>query len=331
MLFKRTNPEVNRVNDYVNSASQSEGLFRLFALEKGLLKLARKKLSKDELVSWHAMWVATAFRRGDRTESYDRALQASIAFPEEPEIAFALGQESEYRGDIEQMLGCFRKAEFPATSAHHALSMCRYCYLHGQFEEGVRHIQPLLDVYFELRIADTTFLYIRGLPFASVTFATAICLFLLSNGMDEALALIKKGNSELTDHSMEYLIELVKWHMKPGGTIPVTAPNEPVIYDGIGLARRAVWEARLEHDPQSAQRHLARVEIPKESHKWVPDLLLLAQAESMFRAENSEGEERALKLFLSKQPLLFEPNWAFEFGFIEYQERVKRKFWRKIS
>ncbi|HET9847787.1 MAG TPA: hypothetical protein VFR68_04440, partial [Candidatus Dormibacteraeota bacterium] len=84
--------------------------------------------------------------------------------------------------------------------------------------------------------------------------------------------------------------------------------------------------ARLSGQIDVARSELARAAMELtdyafESHQL--DLEATATGDWQPVLGDAPGEKAALDLFWPKQALLFEPNHAFSFGFLDYQERLK--------
>lgn len=324
-MFFRKVKQKDRVADLVNKLGPQGDMQ---AIERGLAKLAKRRLSEEERASWHAMRIAVAMRLDDRDEAFVRAVQASKELPDNSEIAFSLGQEYEHRGMTEKMVELFRQVPAQSVSTRHSLMMTRYCCLHSRHDDALAHIYPVIDAHFELGVADDNFLYMRGMPFAAITFATAGCLLVLLNRLDEADELIHRAVNKLTDHNLEYLVDVMSWYMSSSNAIPVAPPKELTYLHGVSIASHLAWRLRTEPDIPSAMSLLDQAQIPEGSHGWLDDVLVLSRAELMHRLGDSDQEAQAVQEFLKRQPLMFEPHWVFEFGFVEYQERLKSVFWR---
>jgi tetratricopeptide (TPR) repeat protein len=142
---------------------QEDGGFE--KLEAALAEFDPASLGDAERERWYHLRGIVPFRRGNRALAFERFGEAADQYPASGPIQFSLGQEYEFRGDPDRMLECFDRARFPGIPAEYALSQARYAYLWNRFDKGRAYIEPLLPIYFDLRILDTTFLYLRGLPF----------------------------------------------------------------------------------------------------------------------------------------------------------------------
>jgi hypothetical protein len=71
---------------------------------------------------------------------------------------------------------------------------------------------------------------------------------------------------------------------------------------------------------------LAAVELTATDHAWLADIRTLARAELFHRFGMLDREQAELSEFWPRQAMLFEPNHAFNFGFIDYQETLKPQY-----
>jgi tetratricopeptide (TPR) repeat protein len=328
-------PPTDAVTDLVNDLGRRG---RIGEVEAELAKLSYDHLNTRSRVSWHAMMIASAFRRGDRATALERALRAEKLFPDEPEILFALGQEYESVGEIGEMLRCFARAGFPAVSGRHVLAEARYAYLHGELEAGLGFLAPLLECYFALKIADDMFLHIRNIPFSSVTFGAATCLHVLRGDHEGARRLLARAAAGLSDTDLSYLGPLVEAHERKDPGIAARSIqskrashlSQPAL-GGFQAVELACWAARMETSLDAARAGLERIIIRDTDHQWMHDVRTLALAEAEHRFGNGAAELELLKKFVSRQPLLLEPEWLITFGFVEYQERVRLEFWLRMT
>jgi len=78
----------------------------------------------------------------------------------------------------------------------------------GEFDLALEQINELRKIYEQLKITDTTFVYIRGVPFLSHTMDVAVDVF---NGLGtsfDAHEWIKNFSSKLDEEGQEYLAEV---------------------------------------------------------------------------------------------------------------------------
>ena len=87
----------------------------------------------------------------------------------------------------------------------------------------------------------------------------------------------------------------------------------------------AVLKGRTSNDYDSAINELARLE-QKDAGNWIFDLLILGKAELAQKFQHANDEEQYITGFMKKQPLLFEPHHVFNFGWLEIQESMKKRY-----
>ncbi len=175
MFWKRkkkpesTPPGENRI-DAIANRLQQEG--KIDQLEAELGKFEPNSLKGPERESWYQLHGVVPFQQGNRPLAFERFQEGVRQYPDSLFMLFSLGQEHEFRGETDPMFECFDKALFPKVPAQYALAEARYAYLWGRPEKGWSYVEPLMPVYFDLKILDTTFLHIQGLPFFQQTWHT---------------------------------------------------------------------------------------------------------------------------------------------------------------
>ncbi len=108
------------------------------------------------------------------------------------------------------MIECFDKAMFPKVPAQYALAEARYAYLWDRTNKGWSYVDSLMPVYFELKILDTTFLHIRGLPFFQEAWAY-LAAFSQLDGDFERLTAYFKTASIVDEENVHPSKEAKRW------------------------------------------------------------------------------------------------------------------------
>ncbi len=316
---KRKTPPANsnRVDELANGLARQG---RTAEIEFELDALDRTKLSECELESWYHVRGIAAFRRGDRPLAMARFIEAHAAFPESATIAFSLGQEYEYLGDIASTFELFDRAVFPKLPASHALAQSRYAYLWGDLQRAVSYVEPVLEMHYKLGIADDMFLYIRGMPFFSQTWAYMAAFAEIQGDLARLDKVTRTAVSRLKECDLSHLVEFLAC-IKTRDFSRYAAS----LQSGTGYARSraAVIRALREESYQRAQDVLSSVRLADNDFPWLPDMLLLANCEAAHRCEPS-AEPGLVERFFLRQPLLFEPDHAVNFRVLDYQESLKR-------
>jgi hypothetical protein len=181
----------NRIDELANRLAR-EG--KADQIERELERFDPKELKGPERESWFHLWGITAFRRGDRSTAFARFRAAREACPTSSVIAFSLGQEHEARGEPALMFELFDACRFPKVPASHALVQARYAYLWDDLSRAESYIEPIFEAYWSLGIVDDTFLYIRGLPFFTQTWAYLAAFLELGGSARRARSENKTGS-----------------------------------------------------------------------------------------------------------------------------------------
>ena len=192
-------------------------------------------------------------------------------------------------------------------------------------------MQAIFDAYYSLRIADDHFLYTRGLPFFDEALGYRAVFAALAGAPAQATEELDRAERELT----EYDFTTVRTELEAF----LTGDWEPVLEglakfklnkpakDGGGffVMQKAVHLSRRADDLKSAFALLDGVRLTAADFPWLEDIRLLAQSEAAHRFGSKNEERTHGNAFLERQPLLFEPNHVFRFGFLEYQETLKAR------
>lgn len=306
----------NRVDELANRLSR-EG--KAAEVESELDKLDRADLNEAEIEAWYNIRGIAAFARGDRPLAMSRFLEAHAAFPQSARIAFSLGQEYEYIGDPASMFRCFDGALFPGGPARQALWQSRYAYLWGDIRRAAAYIQPVLEAYFSLGIADDTFLWMRGMPFFSETWGFMAAFAELTGDLEPIEDLTQRAASDLRDINVSSLAEFLACMRNKD-----FSQYEGSSDDGTGYerARAAVIQALRQTHYSEAEQILSSVKFSGKDFPWLQDILLLGTCEAAHRCEPS-AEPELVQQFFNRQRFLFEPHHAVNFRLLAYQELLR--------
>jgi tetratricopeptide (TPR) repeat protein len=299
----------------------------------------RRSLASGEREMWYRARGIVEFRTNHRARAREIFEEGVQQFPDSGWLNFGLGQEYEAQGRIEEMAACFRRVRLESVGSRSVLVMARYYYLWNRFELGQRVIQPIFDRYYELKIADDMFLYMRGLPMFDESFGYRATFARMAGKIDQARYELARARTELSDVTVDNH-ELDLEATKTGNWEPVLAHLDSVLKSldartstGQLRMKRAVLRSRaLANNPPpqagegrvgAALAELDAVQLTPDDHAWLEDIRTLARAELYHRLEIPDREQSTLSEFWPHQPMLFEPNHAFNFGLIDYQETLK--------
>lgn len=336
MFWKRkkkqesTPPGENRI-DAIANRLQQEG--KIDQLEVELGKVDPNSLEGAERESWYQLHGIVPFQQGNRSLAFERFQEGVRQCPDSAFMLFSLGQEHEFRGEIDQMCECFDKALFPKVPAQYALAEARYAYLWGRTDKGWSYVDPLMPVYFDLKILDTTFLHIRGLPFFQQSWAYLAAFSQLDGDFAKLNDLTSRAESECSDLDFDYLkAELEGFQSgdfsvlkeKLSSSIQESeSSNFPCGYQSMRLNILLAQDAE---DTQEAMRLLESVTLAPNDFPWLDDIRLLAKCEQAHKTGNADQEKQLRSEFMTKQPMLFEPDNAINFNLLKYQQNLMDDF-----
>jgi tetratricopeptide (TPR) repeat protein len=322
----------NRIDELANRL-QREG--KTAQLESELLAVSRTALRPAEEEAWYHLWGIAAFRRGDRTEAMKRFTEAFEKFPDCAMIRFSLGQEYEYVGNVKRMTELFDSCLFPELPAIYALWQSRYAYLWNQFDKGLEYLQPVIDAYFELKVADDNYLHMRGMPFFGDTWACLGAIYELMGRLDEFREFTLRASQHLSECRFDRLLSFIDSVFTGDFSAVVSYLREsakematiggPTGYHNMTAA---VIRAEMEPDTSIGEKLLDAIKLTDRDFPWLEDIRTLARCSLAHRVGDVERERKLQNDFLQRQRLLFEPNHVFDFRLVAYQERLKPHYWQ---
>ncbi|MBI2441156.1 MAG: hypothetical protein HYV35_07290 [Lentisphaerae bacterium] len=305
---------------------------RVAEIETELRKFDPEKLRGKEKDTWYFYWGVAAFRRGDRPEAFRRLDKAHRECPESDQIAFSLGQEYEAKADPQKMVSLFKACSFPKISAQYVLAASRYCYLWDLLEDGQRLLDPIRAAYFQLGIADDHFVYVRGLPFFSQTWSYLLCFCALRNDFTVIEDFTNQARAKLSDYDFDHLASTLRCYQAHSFQEKIAELERHLqnadqrFPQGYSRTQLACLRALTLADPAQAEECLAEVAFADNDFKWLADVILIHRARLAEKTGETEREAALVAEFFSRQPLLFEPDHAVNFAFLDYQEKLKRKY-----
>lgn len=300
----------------------------------GLTRFEKERLDAAELLAWYELRGAAAYRLGRRMEAR-RAFEEGVGrLPDAGTLRFGLGQEFEALGDIAGARREWEHVSLTNATAQHLLTIARYLYLWDHPKDARRTLTPIFDAYYRVKIMDDTFLYIRGLPFYATTFETFAACAVLEGDVAIALAELDRATKQLSDYDFGSLREIALAHQS-GDWQRVLASDENAIAkwgtrfpSGMPRVRRAAILSRIAPSLATAIAAIDEVHLAPNDFAWLEDVRTLLRAEAAHRFADALLEQRHLATFLERQAMLFEPHWAFDFGFLRYQETLKAGYQR---
>jgi len=327
MIFSRQPKETP---DELANRLQREG--RVDQLEKELQRYNPGRLGPKDKASFYHLRGITAFRRGDRTTAFERFKEGLRECPDSADIRFSLGQEHEARREIEQMFLCFDGCVFPKVSAQYVLAAARYAYLWGDAERGTKYLAPIADAYFRLGIADDHFVYVRGLPFFGQTWSCLVAFAWMSRSYAATDDLLERCKSKLSDYDFDRLGFFYECHKHSDYTSYADRLAEelqgldPRLPSGYRRTQLVALRAAQSSDTASAIAQLEGIALAENDFPWLSDIALVHKARVFWKAGSENLEAIARSQFMAKQRMLFEPDHAYAFAFLDYQEHLRPRY-----
>ena len=322
-----TPPGGNRLDALANRLQQ-EG--RIDSLESELGKFEPDTLAAAEKESWHHLHGIIAFRSGNRPLAFERFQRGVQQCPTSGQLRFSLGQEHEFRGEPDLMLACFDKALFPTVPAQYALAEARYAYLWGRHDKGWDYVATLIPAYLELKILDSTFLHVRGMPFFDQAWDYLAAFSRLSGDFSRITELTRKVSSACHEFDFDQLrAELDAFRSgdfsatKEKLRSSIKENQKRNFPHGYAAMLLQVLLSQDSADPTEASRRLDAVVLTERDFPWLNDIRRLAKCELANKMGDFSKEAELQHEFLKRQPLLFEPDHALNFNLLGYQEKLK--------
>ena len=100
----------------------------------------------------------------------------------------------------------FDKASFPNVPAAYVIFAARYCYLWDRYDKSIEYLTQFIRIFYEIKIADDQFLYMRGLPFYNVIWSGLGASFELTNNLAELARITHESKARLSDYSFDDLV-----------------------------------------------------------------------------------------------------------------------------
>lgn len=324
----KRNIDTSRVQDLVDRLQEEK---RIDALGPELERLVLAAPNEREARDLDFYRGIAAFRRGDRSAAFALFKAADARHPGDAEILFSLGQEHEFRGERDAMLACLRRAPFPKVPSSYVLMSARYCYLWDKPEDGLAFLEPFFAAYLALGVPDDHFVYVRGLPFLSETWDTALVFWKELGRLDEARRRLDDFRGRLPDFYDEPVALALEALATGDDSALVERARRLAEEDGTFrpyFQLQAAVRESLRAEPSEGLRRLRAFAVNDPPFAWLEDMRALGLAACARRAGADAGneEEDCLRRFFAAQPMMFEPRHPLNFGLLAYQETLKPRY-----
>jgi len=323
---KLIDPTRNIVDELANRISQ-EG--KIEQLEVALAGLKSTELNETELESWHHLHGICAFQRSEHELALERFQEGLRECPESSQLKFSTAQEYIFLSQPNEAFPLFDECPFPSVSSAFTLAMSRYAYLFSEHGRGIKYLENLIEAYKNIKVLDDHFLYVRGLPFFSTTWANLAAHCVLSDQQEFLQATTEEIGSICHDYDFEVLgmdLQAVVSNDYSAMVEPlqarIDASKNYTGHDGYMALQLSVFHSFSSETYPIAMETLEKRKLSDNDFPWLEDMRTLAKAavSNRFREDSETG---LIDSFLENQPLLFEPEHVVNFGLLTYQETIK--------
>lgn len=315
--------EVEKILDKYANAGDFNSIIR------ELDNLDFDNLPSEEQEDWYFFRGVSEMRINNRDKALTIFETGFEKIPTSQRLAFSIGQEYEYKGDKDTAIKYFTKVKYSHQTAEFYNRIMQYFYLWSKFDQGIKMIQPILDTIYGLGIIDDTFLHIRELPFFSQIYPAKIVFSYLDNGsvdQDEFIKYKDKFGAEEIEPIENLMKALINKDYEP---IIVSTQSilERVRKDKFPSAFQelqiALFQNKKENNLNNGLKRIDKITISDNDFPWLNDVKTLGKAELAGRLGDKQKENELLDKYFETQLLMFEPFISFDFGFVDYQEKIK--------
>ncbi len=298
-------------------------------LRRELDGLNLRSLGPEEQELWYRVRGTLEYRIGNRSAALNLYERGLTAFPASPVLQFSCAQEYEDLGQIERARSLFQRIDLQAAGGRYSLEIARYLYLWDFLEDADKTLQWIFDAYYELEVADDNFLSMRNLPFYSTTFGCRATFAILRGRPDAARRELDKSARLLHDYNFEHLRLVLEATLSGDWSAVLSRLRESLEKSsqdpghGYLALKYAVLKVQSARSPEEAYSLLDSILLGPHDLGWIADVRVLAKARAARQFGNVDAEQHWLTTFFERQPHLFEPFNAFEFGLVQYQESLK--------
>jgi tetratricopeptide (TPR) repeat protein len=298
---------------------------------KDLDNLQPDNLSAEDKENWYFYRGVCEMKLGNRDKAFEIFEIGLKKCPHSQNILFSLGQEYANRSDKENAIRCFSQVKYSHQTSTFFYRIIQYLYLWGNYTDGIKMTQPILEAIFELGIIDDTFLHIRELPFFKHIYPVKIVFSYLSEGKVDRNE-FQKFRSKFRDDDFDQFENLI--------TALVDKNYQPIIESAKRIHESgrknkirstfqelqiAFFENKTENNLEHGLRRIEAIKIDGNNYPWLNDAKTLGKAELYARLGHHQSEQETLDKYFENQILMFDPYISLDFGFVDYQEKIKAK------
>lgn len=313
----------NRVHEIANNLRDNN---QSHEIPDAIISLNPAELTKKENEARFHLIGLFASHQKQHEEAIVWFTQGLKHVPNSQLMQYSLGQEYIFMRESKKAFELFDRCQYPNLPAEYILKMSKYAYIYDQYERGIAYVTQFFQHYWNLKILDDQFLAMRGLPLFNVVWDHLAVHCILSKTNNILIDYTAKVKSQCQDYDFEYLDAQLKAYVEDDSyelleiiSARLDQPTEHTFNTEYNRTKLICLNLLHFNTYEEGIELLHSVVEPQ-----LQDIVLLANAALGDRFDMREQEEKSIQQFLLHQPLLFGPEIALPFGFIPYQEKLKK-------
>lgn len=323
---QETVPKKNVIENIIDKYA-NVGDFNSIIRELDSLEL--DTLTNDLLEDWYFFRGVSEMRLNNRDKALTIFETGFEKIHTSQRLAFSIGQEYEYKGDKNNATKYFTEVKYSHQTAEFYNRIIQYFYLWGKYDQGIKMTQPILETIYGLGIIDDTFLHIRELPFFSQIYPVKIVFSYLKSDFvdqDEFNRYKEKFGADELEQTENLIKALVNNDYEPilasTQTVLDRIRNDkfPSAFQELQIA---LFQNKTENNLDNGFKKIDAIIIGENDFPWLNDVKTLGKAELAGRLGDKQKENELLEKYFETQLLMFEPFISFDFGLVDYQEKIK--------
>jgi tetratricopeptide (TPR) repeat protein len=336
LITKHLNPHRNLVAALLEELEAGQ---RMDELESRLDRFRPAALNRTEQAMLFMVHGYCAFRRSDFTEALARYERGRELVPELAEYDLAIAQVHFFEGRLDQAWASVYRYPVAEMSVGHMLRFSSYAYLCSDYERGMWLLGSLIERYRSVVNLDPQYLMQQGLPPFSHAWFHAAAHYQLSGRLGSMRQLTEQLERDCFNYDFELAFQDLDAVLEEDydrllrsvrGIREDQRPlGMPLGFHDVAVA---VFESFGARSYRQALAVLDAVRLGPHDFPGLLEVLQLARA----RLAHEFGEELQARImsnkFVSDNPMLMPPDWAFQFGLLQYQELLKpRVRWEPLT
>jgi tetratricopeptide (TPR) repeat protein len=284
-------------------------------------------LSKEEMESWYYWRSHTGFLTGNVENAFEILRQGLDRFPNSGFINLGMAQGYEGIGQIESALPYFNQVTLKNIEPQRLLFKSHLLYLWDYYSLALESMGEIFDLYHQDRNLDETHLWIARIPLYDIAFGYLATIAMSAKNIGFAVEELRSAKREIPVYAFEHEQMILDATIACDWSRVLKQLGE--IDWGAGKIKRSVLESRQCSNLSEAVQRLKIDSLVGKDERLASGfvgILITAAAETANKFGEFDLEEQLTDVLIDRRPLLLYPSEAFEYGFIDYQEKLKKKY-----